>query len=294
MQIIQYINIIKSDLLAGSHGSSWTTSEGDQLPWTPATGFDEDEAAGHGTHTAGSAAGATLNTPAETVECDGDKVLGCVGGCIEADGTRSSDDLVTYDYQTSYAEDIDRICPMFACDDEVEQWCLSDDVGQTLTEHGGMAQGAKLAIFDTFTGDVGLVDYPGNGLWEPCLEAGCKLHSNSWGGDYMCEVDALDLEYDDFMYKVSCGRNVDPFTTTHYTGCTLRVYHCRLRRTLLLENIAHAGGLLFDPALYRNAGLEPARDACYDRDIRVYFWAKIFSESAGLHNPTSSEWVIIF
>ncbi|CAN0488571.1 unnamed protein product, partial [Scytosiphon promiscuus] len=89
----------------------------------------------------------------------------------------------------------------FECDVEAEGWCLSDDVGETLTEHGGMARGAKLAIFDTFVGDLGLVDYPGNGLWEPCLQAGCKVHSNSWGGDYLCSVDTLDVLYDDFMYK---------------------------------------------------------------------------------------------
>ena len=194
--------MIKPDSVPGSHGSSFATSNGDRFPWTPAGGFEEDEVAGHGTHTAGSAAGASLNTPAETVSCDGTKVLGCVGGCIEPDGTRSTDDLVDYGSQTSYDEDIDRICPMFECDDEAEQWCLSDDVAETLTEHGGMARGAKLAIFDTFSGDLALVDYPGNGLWEPCLEAGCKLHSSSWGGDYMCSVDTLDVVYDDFMYKV--------------------------------------------------------------------------------------------
>lgn len=203
MQIVQYINVIKPDLDPGSHGSSFSTSFGDRVPWTPGIGFEEDEVAGHGTHTAGSAAGATLNTPAETVSCNGTKVLGCVGGCIDPDGSRWTDDLVTSSYQTSYAEDIDRICPMFDCDVESEDWCLSDDVGETLTQHGGMARGAKLAIFDTFAGDLGLVDYPGNGLWEPCLEAGCKVHSNSWGGDYLCTVDTLDVLYDDFMYKVS-------------------------------------------------------------------------------------------
>ena len=203
VQIIQYIDVLKSDSVPQSHGPTFTTSEGEQIPWYPADGFGVDNVAGHGTHTAGSAAGATLNTPAETVSCNGTKVLGCVGGCIDPDGTRSTDDFVSAAYQTSYVEDIDRICPMFECDDETEQWCLSDDVGETLSEHGGMARGAKLAIFDAFSRDLSVVDFPGNGLWEPCLEAGCKLHSNSWGVDLMCEVASLDIERDDFMYKVS-------------------------------------------------------------------------------------------
>ncbi|CAM9132446.1 unnamed protein product, partial [Laminaria digitata] len=200
-KIIQYINIVKSDSAPQTHGSSFSTSAGGQFPWYPADGFEVDEVAGHGTHTAGSAAGATLNSPAETVTCNGTKVVGCVGGCIDPEGSRWSDDFVTYYLQPLYADDIDRICPMFDCDDEDEQRCLDDDVGKTLTEHGGMARGAKLAIFDTFAGDLTLVDFPGNGLWEPCLGAGCKLHSNSWGGDLNCTVDPLDVEYDDFMYK---------------------------------------------------------------------------------------------
>lgn len=208
MQVIQYIDVLKSDSAPQSHGPSYTTSEGGQFPWYPADGFAVDKVAGHGTHTAGSAAGATLNSPAETVSCNETKALGCVGGCIDPDGSRATDDFVSSYYQTFYEEDIDRICPMFECDDEAEQWCLSDDVGETLTEHGGMARGAKLSIFDTFSGDLALVDFPGNGMWESCLEAGCKLHSNSWGGDLMCTVAPVDIEHDNFMYKVSRGRNI--------------------------------------------------------------------------------------
>ncbi|CAN0423346.1 unnamed protein product, partial [Ectocarpus sp. 12 AP-2014] len=87
--------------------------------------------AGHGTHTAGSAAGATLNNPAELVTCPP----------------------------------------------------------------------GKLAIFDVFYGNYGLVEHIGNGLWEPCVEAGCKLHSNSWGADEGCETTPMDLLYDAFMYE---------------------------------------------------------------------------------------------
>ena len=65
-----------------------------------------------------------------------------------------------------------------------------------------MARGAKLAIFDGFAGDAGQMHYPGNGLWESCLDAGCKIHSNSWGIENVCELTSLDILYDDFMYKV--------------------------------------------------------------------------------------------
>lgn len=99
--------------------------------------------------------------------------------------------------------DLDRICPAFGCDEMTEPWCLSDDVGQTLTDHGGMAQGAKLSIFDVFYGIGGYSHLAGNGLWEPCAEAGCKIHSASLGGDTQCEADAITIVYDEFMYKVS-------------------------------------------------------------------------------------------
>lgn len=163
----------------------------------PGDRFGDDEKAGHGTHTAGTAAGATLNNPAETTECDTGKTLSCAGACIDATG--SDDDLVSSYYQ---ADDIDRQCPFFGCDDDSDL-CLGDDVGVTLAENGGMAQGAKLAIFDVFAGETSLAYYAGNGLWEPCLEAGCKIHSNSWGGDGVCTLSALDILYDEFMYKVN-------------------------------------------------------------------------------------------
>ena len=205
MQVIQYIDMIKTDLIAGL--GTITTSEGGWFYDISTGGFQGDDVEGHGTHTAGSALGATLNVPAETTTCSGTKDPGCVGGCIDADRTSWGDDLLALPIENAtFSADIDRICPMHGCDDETVQWCLSDDVEQTLTEHGGMAQGAKLAFFDVFANDeIDLMDYVGNGLWEPCLEAGCKLHSNSWGGPGVCLLTAQDILYDDFMYKVGCS-----------------------------------------------------------------------------------------
>lgn len=189
VQVIQYIDFIKPDSAAGTESTAYS--------WIPADGFGDDDKAGHGTHTAGTAAGATLNNPAETVECAAGQTLSCVGACIDAVG--SDDDLVAYSYQ---ADDIDRQCPMFGCDDETEP-CLGDDVAATLSENGGMAQGAKLAIFDVASSEDFLSDFAGNNLWEPCLEAGCKIHSGSFGSDGTCELGSMDVVYDDFMYQVT-------------------------------------------------------------------------------------------
>ncbi len=202
-QVIQYIDFIKPDSSTGT-GSSYYYS------WIPADGFGDDEKAGHGTHTAGTAAGSTLNNPAETVECAAGETLSCVGACVDAVG--SDDDLVTYYYQ---ADDIDRQCPMFGCDDETEP-CLGDDVATTLSENGGIAQGAKLAIFDVASDEDFLSDFAGNDLWEPCLEAGCAIHSGSFGSDGTCELGALDIVYDDFMYQVTLQKKY----CVPYTSCS--------------------------------------------------------------------------
>ncbi|CAN0100531.1 unnamed protein product, partial [Ascophyllum nodosum] len=199
-KVIQYINLVKSDSEPSSHGEHYTTEQGEQITWLDAAYFEQDGAAGHGTHTAGSAAGATLNTPAEAVTCSSPDVLGCVGACISDSSAYDDDDLLTY-YDPSHSADLDRLCPSFDCGEYGEEVCLSEDVEQTLADHGGMAQGAKLAIFDMFYGEVGLGSFAGNGVWEACLEAGCKVHSNSYGADLLCEMSELDLEYDDFMYN---------------------------------------------------------------------------------------------
>lgn len=210
-QIIQYIDLIKSDDIAGSNGDYFTSSEGGQVPWLSATEFGYDTKAGHGTHVAGSAAGAPLNNPAELVTCEAGKVLSCVGGCIDDDGF-ITDDLVS----TSMAvlTDIDRLCPAFGCDPETNDLCMSDDVSETLTSNAGMAQGAKLSIFDMFFFEDGLGIFIGNGLWEPCEEAGCKLHSNSWGGDFECQLGPNDVAHDQFMYEVRRSSSFE-----HWMNC---------------------------------------------------------------------------
>ena len=193
-----------------SGGEFATSGDGARFPLVSGADFNQDDAIGHGTHTAGSAAGATLHDPATTVDCTGTKMLGCGGGCFsdEAGDTSYSlsdfDDVVDDDFTVNGTPplSINKLCPMFGCEGGNDDQCLSDDVGETLAEHGGMAQGAKLSIFDMFFGDYSYADLAGNGVWESCMDAGCKLHSNSYGVDSRCELSALDLMYDDFMYKV--------------------------------------------------------------------------------------------
>eukprot|EP00752_Nemacystus_decipiens_P002497 g2346.t1 len=191
-KVVQYIDLVNKDSPTSSFSYGGVT-----YPFLPPDGFGEDDPAGHGTHTGSTAAGSAPTSPAETTACDADQDLSCAGGCIDA--TYSTDDLVSYSFQRNFTIDIDRQCPMFGCDEESEP-CLGDDVGVTLAENGGIAQGAKLAIFDIAAEEAILADNPGNGLWEPCLEAGCKIHSNSWGG-FICATTALDILYDEFMYN---------------------------------------------------------------------------------------------
>ena len=229
---------MKSDSEPSSHGEHYTTEQGEQITWLDAAYFEQDGAAGHGTHTAGSAAGATLNTPAEAVTCSIPDVLGCVGACISDSSAYDDDDLLTY-YDPSHSADLDRLCPSFDCGEYGEEVCLSEDVEQTLADHGGMAQGAKLAIFDMFYGEVGLGSFAGNGVWEACLEAGCKVHSNSYGADLLCEMSELDLEYDDFMYNVSALFHAASASTT-WLGYHVHPYAIKAATNTSSDTLSHA------------------------------------------------------
>ena len=58
--MIQYINLIKSDLESQEYGEAISTDEGGRFPFVPADSFEQDDTLGHGTHVACTVAGATL------------------------------------------------------------------------------------------------------------------------------------------------------------------------------------------------------------------------------------------
>lgn len=139
--------------------------------------------------------------------CESGRELSCVGGCINEIDGGEGDDLISspyYDYFGLAVADIDRMCPRYDCDNVNEDYCLSNDEGATLADHGGIARGAKLSIFDVLDNASGIgIDLAANGMWEPAMEAGSKLHSNSWGSMTHCDLTPLDILFDDFMYNVS-------------------------------------------------------------------------------------------
>lgn len=197
-QIVQYTRLVAPD----DPGDSpyFSTTDGGQYTWYSSYGFGMDMEAGHGTHTAGSAAGATLNDPAETVICSGTDELGCIGGCLN---TSYVETLLS---STFHLADFPTWCPQFDCDGYGEdyEFCLSEDISTTLTENGGMAQGAKLSIFDTsLDGSAIWGSLAGKGMWTSTEGTGCLLHSNSWGADQYCTVDQEAILNDEYMYDVS-------------------------------------------------------------------------------------------
>lgn len=184
--------MVRPDAESAGNSSAFTASDIANFPFVSADEFEQDDLIGHGTHVSGSVAGSTLHTPAKKVTCDDDLVMGCLGVCIPEARNETFEGI-----------DPNRLCPRFDCDGQEEALCLGDDVSQTLTKHGGMAQGAKLAVFDIFYGQYSYADFAGTDLFKSCMGAGCKVHSNSYGIDSRCVLGALEVLYDDFMYEVS-------------------------------------------------------------------------------------------
>lgn len=197
-QIVQYIRLVAPDD-PGEPSFFYTSNGRGPYQWYSSYGFGLDMADGHGTHTAGSAAGATLNDPAETDVCSGTDELGCIGGCLNTSYVTSLLD------NNVHLADFATWCPQFDCDGNGAdyEFCLSEDISGILSENGGMAQGAKLAIFDTSVdGNAIWGSLAGNGMWTSTDGTGCLLHSNSWGADQLCAVDKESVLNDEYMYEV--------------------------------------------------------------------------------------------
>lgn len=186
---------MREDFAGSPYTEEFTTEDGRVYSWYDELGFGLDLEAGHGTHTAGSAAGSTLATPAEPVTCEAGSEVGCVGKCLtpaEAAEAASSN-LLPWNI----------LCPQFNCDGSVGA-CLSQDVSETLTDNGGVARGAKISVFDvSIDGTAVWASLAENGLWDATEGTGCMLHSNSWGGDGNCNIDSETAAFDQYMYEVS-------------------------------------------------------------------------------------------
>ena len=152
---------------------------------------------GHGSHTAGIAAGLILESP-EEVECGDGEELGCLGGCFDSD-------VLDAMVEDTAAVDIEVFCPAHDCDGFETDLCLDDGL-EMLTNNGGVAPGAKISVFDVVSDDSLSVwaFLAENGLWEAAEETGCKVHACSWGTTDLnyCEVDAFSVAFDTYMYEV--------------------------------------------------------------------------------------------
>lgn len=202
-QIVQYIGLVRGSVGGDDepYGDYYTTSRGSKIPWYDVDGFTTEQEGGHGSHTAGTAAGATLTSPVQIGSCSDEDELGCVGGCLDPSYI---EELTSNSYV-----DIDTLCPKFGCDgsDATSGVCLSDDTVDTLTAHGGVAPGAKISVFDvSLDGTFIWAELAGNGLWRAVNSTGSAIHSNSWGGNSGCSVDPTSALYDEYMFAV---RHID-------------------------------------------------------------------------------------
>lgn len=95
-----------------------------------------------------------------------------------------------------------RLLPQYDCDGFQLEYCLGDDRSETLTEAGGVARGAKIAVLD-LGGSDGLQPITGGYMWEASSPTEARLHSASWGfPDEPCEVDEASISFDLWAYEV--------------------------------------------------------------------------------------------
>ncbi|CBN75410.1 subtilisin-like serine peptidase [Ectocarpus siliculosus] len=188
-------------------------------------GFDKDIVGGHGTWTAGCAAGAiSAQSSLQEEACYGDELPGCAGGCISASDVDAMLDNGSFD--------LDVFCPMYNCDGNTDipsSECLSDDPVENLHQHGGVAPGAQISMLDaSYTGSDSFALFAGNMLWYSAMETGAKIHSNSWGYDMLCQLTENEYLYDSFMYEnpehlliFAAGNHGGNEDIPNHEGCTI-------------------------------------------------------------------------
>lgn len=235
-QVIQYISLVRPDAEGEEqpYGDYLTTTFGSEFPWLDPEGFSTETTGGHGSHTAGTAAGTTITFPVQLEACARGEELGCLGGCLDSNTIE--------DLTSDFIFDPDTLCPRFDCDGYGKSLnnCLDDDTADMLTRNGGVAPGAKLAIFDvSLDGTFVWAELALNGLWEATSETGCKVHSNSWGGTGICTVDDQAVSFDQYMYEVGAARTQHEYAwgagrLDHPTGMLLFV---RLRPLIVSSTL---------------------------------------------------------
>lgn len=99
---------------------------------------------------------------------------------------------------------METFCPAHDCDGVDTSLCFDDPL-EMLPMSGGVAPGAKIAVFDVISDDsLAVLSFLAeNGLWDAVENTGAKVHSNSWGTtELSCEVDSLSVAFDTYMYEV--------------------------------------------------------------------------------------------
>lgn len=202
-----------SFLFDDSSYSSFASSSPDSTSFTGA--FDKDTVNGHGTWTAGIATGAiSPGSPYLTQDCTEDQLPACAGECVLSSDV---DELQANDYF-----DLDTYCPVYDCDGNgaASSNCLGDDPLETLVQHGGVAPGAQLSMFDVSYGPTSFyVMLAGNFVWNATDGTGSKIHSNSWGIFTKCTSTEFEFLYETFMFEVcaACCRVNDSDITCWVT-----------------------------------------------------------------------------
>lgn len=116
-----------------------------------------------------------------------------MGGCIEDPNGDAGDEYDGDDLLPSWEDDVyrhapfdpidlDHMCSKFYdCEDgENARFCLDDDPATTLAQHGGIARGAKLAIFDALKAETSLgITLAGNGV-SGFVFVSCVWHRRGW------------------------------------------------------------------------------------------------------------------
>ncbi|KAG5180404.1 peptidase S8/S53 domain-containing protein [Tribonema minus] len=207
---------------------------------------------GHGTHTAGSIAGALYGGWAAPPPCGAGTLQSCWGECMTdamcrqdtlllllllrpcevldgvarslrstrccATQAESSSEVAWQWSEDTISDDADAwtcarasqqaaqkwpfMCPAYGCGAADASTCGAD-AATVRNQAGGNAPGAKLAVLDVAYGAADSLDVPdalADAFDAARVQAGARIHSNSWATSTPCSYDDLTLQADQYMY----------------------------------------------------------------------------------------------